>query len=381
MEATIPTAFSRKNPFPGRVRVNKLLSLPGSAKEIRHFEVDIAGSGLIYEVGDSLGVVPQNDIPLVDELIETLKLDPSVPVPSLSGETVPLRQALTRDYHITAPTKEFLLSVASKLPAQNELKQWIEDPTQKEALQKYLHGREIIDVLKEQPTVQFEAVEFAKSLRKIQPRLYSIASSQKTFPESVHLTIATLSYETYGRIRKGVASNFLAACESEKVLVFVHTAKHFRLPEDPSVPVIMVGPGTGVAPFRAFLQERGMTSGSGKNWLFFGDQKAEFDFLYKDELQEFQRSGVLNRLDTAFSRDQEHKIYVQNRMLENASEIYAWLEQGGYFYVCGDATRMAGDVDLALHQIIERAGGKSAEEAKEYVEAMKQAKRYRRDVY
>jgi sulfite reductase (NADPH) flavoprotein alpha-component len=226
-------------------------------------------------------------------------------------------------------------------------------------------------------------VAFVSALKKIQPRLYSISSSPKAHPGQVHLTVGAVRYEVNGLPRKGVCSTFLAerALALGTAGVFVHSNKAFRPPADPTVPMIMVGPGTGIAPFRAFLEERAATQASGKNWLFFGDQKAATDFLYRDELETLKSSGVLTRLDVAFSRDQKEKIYVQNRMLDAAAELYAWLEQGAYFYVCGDASRMAKDVDAALHQVVELAGKKSPSEAAAYVQALKTAKRYQRDVY
>lgn len=241
----------------------------------------------------------------------------------------------------------------------------------------------MIDFLLAHPGLQWSAEEFVKALRKLQPRLYSIASSQKAVGEAVHLTIATVRYETFGRNRSGVASTFLAdrTAGGLSVPVFVHTAKHFRLPEDPATPVIMVGPGTGVAPFRAYLQERKALGGGGKNWLFFGEQRRESDFLYGAELEALQAEGVLTRLDLAFSRDQEQKVYVQHRMREASAELYAWLEAGAHFFVCGDGERMAKDVDAELQAIVARESGCSAEAAAEYVEGMKKAKRYKKDVY
>jgi sulfite reductase (NADPH) flavoprotein alpha-component len=217
----------------------------------------------------------------------------------------------------------------------------------------------------------------------LQPRLYSIGSSLKAFPEQVHFIIATVRYESHGRQREGVASTYLADRLNleDRVPMFVHVAKGFRLPEDPSTPIIMVGPGTGIAPFRAFLQERLAIDASGKNWLFFGEQRAKCDFFYEDEFVAAQKAGALTRFDTAFSRDQSHKIYVQHRMLEHSKELFAWLEQGAHFFVCGDAARMAKDVDFALLQIIETEGGKTPEQAAEYVETLRQQKRYKRDVY
>jgi sulfite reductase (NADPH) flavoprotein alpha-component len=257
------------------------------------------------------------------------------------------------------------------------------DAARKKELDAYLWGREIIDFLLAHPGLGWTAEEFAKCLRKLQPRLYSIASSQKAVGESVHLTIATVRYESFGRRRSGVASTFLAdrTAGGVAVPVFVHTAKHFRLPEDLKTPVIMVGPGTGVAPFRAFLQERRATGGGGKNWLFFGEQRRESDFLYEEELVGLEREGVLSRLDVAFSRDQAQKVYVQHKMREASKELYAWLEEGAHFFVCGDGARMAKDVDAELHAIVERERGCSAEEAAAYVEGLKKAKRYKKDVY
>ena len=304
--------------------------------------------------------------------------------PGNDGQPVPLRLALLRHYQITQPGKQSLLeALAAHTDGNSIIKELLADPLRKDDLAKFTHGMEVIDFLLTHPSIRFTPEEFVKLLRKLQPRLYSISSSQRVHGDTVHLTVAAVRYETHGRPRKGVASVFLAerVGESVPVPLFFHSAKHFRLPENPALPVIMVGPGTGIAPFRAFLQERQATGATGKNWLFFGDQKAAYDYLYRDELEAMQASGVLTRLDTAFSRDQGEKIYVQQRMLENAEEVYRWLEEGGYFYVCGDASRMAKDVDAALHRIVETAGRKTPEEAAQYVEALKKAKRYRRDVY
>ncbi|MEY2905704.1 MAG: hypothetical protein RLZZ408_175, partial [Verrucomicrobiota bacterium] len=274
-----------------------------------------------------------------------------------------------------------LAAIAEKDPTASKFTAMV-TPEGKADLDAYLWGREVIDPLLEYPAAKFTAEEFVKCLRKLQPRLYSIASSQKAHATEVHLTVAAVRYESNGRKREGVCSTFLSdRADNAPVPVFVHTAKHFRVPEDPATPVIMVGPGTGIAPFMAFLQERKATGAAGKNWLFFGDQKAATDFLYREELEAWQKEGLLNKLSTAFSRDQAEKVYVQHRMLEAAGELYAWLEQGGYFYICGDASRMAKDVDTALHQVVEKAGGKSPEEAAAYVAELKTSKRYRKDVY
>jgi len=250
-------------------------------------------------------------------------------------------------------------------------------------LEKFLYGREIIHLLQAHPDVRFSPTEFVGFLSKLQPRLYSISSSPKAHPNEVHLTVAVVRYESLGRRCQGVCSTFLAdrVHESTPVPVFVQTSTNFRLPQNTDAPVIMIGPGTGIAPFRAFLEERRAVGARGKNWLYFGDQCQATDFLYREELENFLRDGHLVRLDTAFSRDQAEKIYVQQRMLENARELWSWLEAGAHLYVCGDAKRMAKDVDAALHQIISTAGGKTADQAAEYVRQLKQAKRYQRDVY
>jgi len=258
------------------------------------------------------------------------------------------------------------------------------DPLRKHEFEQYLYGMEFIDFLTNHPSISWTAEELIKTMRKLQPRLYSIASSMKAVGNSVHLTIATVRYESHGRKRKGVASSFLAdrTGPDVPVPVFVHTAKHFRLPEDPATPVIMVGPGTGVAPFRAFLQERKASGASGKNWLFFGEQRRSQDFMYEEELTALQNEGVLTKLDVAFSRDVAgQKVYVQHRMRENGKELFQWLEEGAHFYVCGDGARMAKDVDAELMKIAETEGGKTPEQAAEYIEGLKKSKRYKRDVY
>ena len=375
--------YSRKNPFPGRVVTNRVLSLPGSGKEIRHFEVSLAGSGLKYETGDSMGVYPENDPALVEELLAALSAAGDETVPGNDGAPVALRQALTRHYQITQPSKQFLEAIAARSEGASVLRELLADPLRKADVEKYTYGMEVIDFLLTHPSIHFAPEEFVKLLRKLQPRLYSISSSPRAFPEEAHLTVATVKYESHGRQRKGVASTYLAerADHPATVPLFFHSAKHFRLPEDGALPVIMVGPGTGIAPFRAFLQDRKVAGATGKNWLFFGDQKAAYDYLYREELETLRDEGLLTRLDVAFSRDQDEKVYVQHRMLENAVELYNWLEAGAHFYVCGDASRMAKDVDAALHKIVEIAGGKTPEEAAAYVEALKKAKRYKRDVY
>lgn len=383
MSSDSVSVYSRKNPFPALHRVNRMLSGSGSGKETRHHEICLAGSGLAYEVGDSLGVFPSNNPALVDEILSVAGLLGSAEVTGPDGQVKSLRELLIRDVVITTPGKEFLAAVVAKAgDSASDLAALTQDASKKKELDAYLWGREVIDFLFEYKGLQWEASEFAKALRKLQPRLYSIASSRKAVGEAVHLTIATVRYESFGRSREGVASSYLAdRSAGGTVPVFVHTAKHFRLPEDAATDVVMVGPGTGVAPFRAFLQERAATGGSGRNWLFFGEQRRASDFLYEEELMEWQRRGVLSGLDLAFSRDQAEKVYVQHRMRERSAELYAWLEGGAYFYVCGDAERMAKDVEAELVAVVCRESGRSEEAALEYVKALKDAKRYRKDVY
>ncbi|MFY8215869.1 MAG: sulfite reductase subunit alpha [Chthoniobacterales bacterium] len=381
MSSDSASIYSRKNPFPATISVNRKLTGERSEKDTRHFEVSLKGSDLSYEVGDSLGVFPENDPVLVDAILARTGLDGSTQITNHAGAEVSLRDALLKDYILTEPSKQLLQAVA----AQDETATFINgllDPATKGELEKWLWGRDVLDVLNEF-TLTFTADEFIKVLRKLQPRLYSIASSQRVVGEEVHLTVASVRYEAFGRQKSGVCSVFIAErAEGEgKVPVFVHGAKHFRLPEDPAKDMIMVGPGTGIAPFRAMLQERKATGASGRNWLFFGEQRSSSDFLYQDEFEAYLADSTLARFDTAFSRDQDFKIYVQHRILEAADELYQWLESGAYFYICGDASRMAKDVDAALHQVVEKAGGKSPEEAAAYIDALKKEKRYRKDVY
>lgn len=382
MGSETQTVYSRKNPFPARLLVNRKLTTEGSEKDTRHFEISLEGSGLKYECGDSIGVIPRNCPDLVDDIIRVLKAGGDEMVPGNDGQPKPLQEALLKDYAITQPSKQFIAAVAERGGDGTPLLRELLDPVRKNDLEQYLWGQEYIDFLLDHPSIGFTPEEFVKLLRKLQPRLYSIASSQKVFPETVHLTIAVVRYESHGRQRKGVASTFLAErAKDETFPVFVHVAKGFRLPEDGSTPIIMVGPGTGIAPFRAYLQERKVTGATGRNWLFFGEQRAKCDFLYGDEFQALQSEGILTKFHTAFSRDQAYKIYVQDRIRENAPEVWRWIDEGAHFFVCGDALRMAKDVDHVLHEIVQKEGGKTPEQASEYIEAMKKEKRYKRDVY
>jgi sulfite reductase (NADPH) flavoprotein alpha-component len=374
--------WSRNNPFPARLKTNRRLNKAGSAKDTRHFEIVLDGGGLSYEVGDALGVMPKNDPVLVEELLATLGCKGEEPVKDAHGQDSTLHEALLSTFVIRQPPPSFVKEAAMR--AGNVELLALLEPTRQADFDKWTWGREVIDVLKTCAAAKFAPAEFCGFLRKLQPRLYSISSSPKAHPGEVHLTVGAVRYESHGRTRKGVSSTWLAdrvALGETPVPVFMQHSHGFRLPEGGNAPVIMVGPGTGIAPFRAFLEERRATGATGKNWLFFGDQQRAFDFLYEEEFTAWQQDGSLTRLELAFSRDQAEKVYVQDRMREHAGELWSWLEAGAHFYVCGDARRMAKDVDAALHEVIHRAGGKSLEAAAEYVAKLKSEKRYQRDIY
>jgi sulfite reductase (NADPH) flavoprotein alpha-component len=370
----------RNNPFPAPLLANRQLNGEGSGKDTRHLAFSLARSSLAYEAGDALGVVPTNCPELVAEVLRILGAHGDETVPGPQGDTS-LRKALSAHCEITRISDLLLKAIAERTRDPGLVK--LTAPGVNGELTQYLRGRDVIDLLAAFPSVRFEPAEFVKLLRKLQPRLYSISSSPKACASEVHLTVAVVRYTSFDRLRKGLCSAFLAdrVPAGTPVPVFLHKNKHFRPPADPARPMIMVGPGTGIAPFRAFLQERREIGAPGRNWLFFGDQRQSCDFLYRDELEVMVRDRTLSRLDLAFSRDQSQKVYVQHRMLEHARELYAWLEEGGHFYVCGDAARMAKDVDAALHKAIEIAGQKSPDQAQEYVRALAAAKRYQRDVY
>ena len=386
-EATVSAAvaaprYTRANPFPARLVVNRRLSGPESEKDTRHFELDLTGWGLSFEVGDSLAVYPTNEPELVDEIIHTIGATGDEQVPRPKGKATTLREALLRDYSVKQPTPKFLKAIAQRASAAPTLS-YLLAADRKQDLETYLWGMEIVDFLSEHPSARFAPEEFVGLLTKLQPRLYSVASSLKAYPDQVHFIVDVVRYESHGRIRRGVCSAFLAErADDVPVPVFPSVAKHFHLPERPETPIIMVGPGTGIAPFRAYLQERKATGAKGKNWVFFGSQHESCDFAYGDEFNAFMKEGLLARLDCAWSRDQAQKVYVQHKMAENAPEIWKWIDaQGAHFFVCGDARRMAKDVDATLRRIVQEQGGKSVEQANEYVEKLKNEKRYKRDVY
>ena len=373
--------WTRQNPFPGKLTVNRRLSTEESEKDTRHFEIDLTNWGLSFEPGDSVAVYPTNDAALVDEIIRALGAKGDEPVMAAKTQK-PLREALLRDFSITQPTPKYLKAIAERAASAPMLTELLH-PNRKGDLENYLWGSEVIDFLLDHPSAKFKPEEFVTLLNKLQPRLYSVASSLRAFPEQVHFIVDVIRYESHGRVRKGVATGFLAErAQNVPVPVYPSSAKHFHMPDDPNVPLIMIGPGTGVAPFRAFLQDRQVTGAKGKTWLFFGAQREKCDYAYKDDWEKFTKDGLLTRLDCAWSRDQAHKIYVQNKMLDNAAEIWKWIDgEGAQFFVCGDAKRMAKDVDAALRKIVQEQGGKSIEEANSYVEQLKTDKRYKRDVY
>lgn len=371
---------SRQNPYPARLRVARPLNAPGSAKDTRHVEILLADLSLTYEVGDALGVFPQNCPALVEELLAALQLtgdeDPGMP------DAATLHDALLRRWNITQAPAAFFKAVAER--SSNARIRALADPSQKAELDAWLPGRDLIDVLHAAPDARWVPSDLSPLLRPLQHRLYSISSSPRMHPGEVHLTVGAVRYSLHGRSRKGVASCWLAdrvLPTGTPVPVFIHSSPNFRPPTDPSRPMILIGPGTGIAPFRAFLQERRVTGATGGNWLFFGDQCRATDFLYADELEPMHQDGFLTRLDLAFSRDQAEKVYVQDRMRSAATTLWSWLEDGAHFYVCGDARRMARDVDAALHDVIRTAGGRSVDDATAYVAALRTAGRYQRDVY
>ncbi|RVU78324.1 sulfite reductase subunit alpha [Pantoea dispersa] len=377
-EAPVIPGSNKQNPYAAALVTNKRLSGEQSAKDIRHFEFDLSDSGLKYEAGDALGVIPVNDAGLVSLLLSELKADYETPVPGFDRN---LGDLLTYQFEISEPSRKLIEWVGQHTTNQELLHVLQHDD--KDTLANWLWGKDTLDLLQLELKRSLSVPELVAMLRPLQHRAYSISSSSKAHPNQVHLTIASVRYHSGGRERKGVCSTYLAerVRRGEKPAIFISPNKAFRVPANNNAPLIMVGPGTGIAPFRAFLQERQATGAEGKNWLFFGDQHQEHDYIYADELAGWQQSGLLTHLDLAFSRDQEEKIYVQNRMLEKGAELYAWLQEGAYFYVCGDASRMAKDVDAALYEVVRQFGGLSSERAAAYIDQLKKDKRYLRDVY
>ena len=373
-------AYSMKNPFPATVLGVRSVTKPGSAKETIHVDYSLEGSGLTYVTGDALGVFPCNDPELVDTLIAALGLNAEEAVTLPDATQVSLREALITTYDITS-LKKSALTKWNAVAGSAKLAAVLED---KEALKDFVWGRDWLDLAQDAETAaKFEsAAAFTAILPKLTPRLYSIASSPDAVPGQVSLCVGAVRYTSHDRARKGVCSTYMAdrLKTGDKVRVFVHSNKGFRLPEDGATPIIMVGPGTGIAPFRAFWQQRVHDKATGPMWLFFGNPYKATDGCYEDELAPLVESGAL-KLSVAWSRDQAHKIYVQHLMLESGEEIWQWLEKGAAVYMCGDANRMAKDVEQALLTIIAKHGNRTEEEAAAYLADMKAAKRYQKDVY
>ena len=387
LEVTAPATsghaskYTRNSPYQSEVLVNYLLTAPGSEKETRHIELALE-EGMEYTPGDAVGIIPENRREAVDEVLKALGMRGDERVLDHYKVEIDLDEALRTRLAIGKLTRGSVNQLAKLAPTNEGLKA-LSGPDNKAIAEDYCWGREFVDLATEFPGIVTNPQQLFNILGRLTPRMYSIASSQKMHPDNVQTTVRVVRYDSHGKSRQGLCSGHLGerAPVGAKLPIFLHANGNFRLPEDDSMPVIMVGPGTGIAPFRAFLEERQATGAPGDNWLFFGEQREALDFLYKDQLQEMHKTGVLQRLDTAFSRDQAKKIYVQDRMTENAAELYAWLERGAYFYVCGDATRMAKDVELALLDSIAKGMNGTPEQAAEYLETMKKQKRYQRDVY
>ena len=369
-------AWTREKPFAAEVLANQRLTTRDSAKDIRHIELSLRDSGLSYEPGDALGVWASNPPALVDAILGALKLDGQTAV-AHESQTLPLRDWLLDRREITRLAKPFVIAHALRA-GHDDLDALVASPV---ALPRWLRERQPIDLLHAFPAA-WNAQDFVAALRPLTPRLYSIASSLKHVEDEAHLTVARVAYHAFGRAHVGAASEFLSSRVVEtRAPIFIEANERFRLPQDSARDVIMIGPGTGVAPFRGFVQERAATAAPGRNWLFFGNPHFSSDFLYQIEWQQALKRGQLQRLDLAFSRDQAHKIYVQQRIRQSGRELYAWLENGAHLYVCGDATRMAKDVHFALRDVIAEYGGKSVEDADAYLSQLASERRYSRDVY
>ena len=374
--------YSRTNPFKAEVLENINLNGRGSNKETHHLELSLEGSGLTFEPGDSLGIYPKNDSDLVDMLLMELDWDPEETVKvNKQGELRQLRESLISDFEITVLTKS-LIEQAAQLSGNEDLKELLK-PGNEERLKEYREGRDLLDFVRDFGSWGESAQEFVSILRKMPARLYSIASSLSAYPDEVHLTIGAVRYESHGRERKGVCSILCAdrLQPGDLLPIYIQHNQNFKQPKNPDTPIIMVGPGTGIAPFRSFIQDREESEAKGKTWLFFGDQHFVTDFLYQTEWQKWLKTGVLTKMDVAFSRDTDEKVYVQDRMREQSGELYEWLQEGAALYICGDEKNMAHDVHNTLIEIIEKEGNMSHADAQAYLEDMQQNKRYQRDVY
>lgn len=371
------SAYTKQNPYAATLLTSQKITGRNSGKDVRHVEIDLEGSGLTYQPGDALGVWYDNDPVLADAILAKAGLSGEESV-DVDGQAVSLRDALINSYEVTAANPQLVTRFA-ELSGSKKLAKLVED---KDKLREYAANTQVVDVLAEKKTA-LTAEQLLGLLRRLTPRLYSIASSQEEVGEEVHLTVGLVEYAHAEETRQGGASSFLSRRleEGESVKVFVESNNHFKLPADDNTPVIMIGPGTGIAPFRAFVQERDNRGAEGKNWLFFGDRTFTEDFLYQVEWQKYLKDGVVNRIDVAFSRDQAEKVYVQHRLLEHAAEVWKWLQGGAHVYVCGDANHMAKDVHDALLTIAEQQGNQSREQAEQYLSELRKNKRYQKDVY
>ena len=375
--STNPNAPTKDNPYSSELLVNRLMT-EGSDKETRHFELSLKDSGLEYLPGDSLGVVPTNCEEVIGDLLAAVGLSGDETV-EIGDEHVILRDALMHRLACTVLSK-IQIKKFNEIAKSEQLTDLLQIAN-KDSLVDYMWGRELIDLFLEFPQSGLSAQDFVGLLRPMPPRLYSIASSLSAHAEEVHLTVAVVRYEGNGRKRKGVCSSYLAERVGDTIPCYLHPNKNFKLPEDSSTPIIMVGPGTGIAPFRAFIEERQATGAKGKNWLFFGDRSQNTDYLYGNEWESYQKEGILNELDLAWSRDQQEKVYVQHKMLEKKAELWSWLQNGAVFYVCGDASRMAKDVDQALRTVAQDEGSMNEEEAATWIKGLQKERRYLKDVY
>ncbi|EGA66576.1 assimilatory sulfite reductase (NADPH) flavoprotein subunit [Vibrio brasiliensis] len=369
--------YSKQKPYTATLLTSQKITGRDSGKDVRHVEIDLEGSGLTYQPGDALGVWFENSSELANAILAKVGLS-GVESVEVDGESLSIHSALVAKYEITASNPQLVTKFA-ELSGSKKLQKLVED---KDKLREYAGNTQVVDVLAEKKT-KLTAEELVGLLRRLTPRLYSIASSQAEVEEEVHLTVGLVEYDKGDDKRYGGASSFLSQRleEGGEVKVFVENNNNFKLPQDDNTPVIMIGPGTGIAPFRSFIQERENRDAEGKNWLFFGDRTFTQDFLYQVEWQKYLKSGLLNRLDVAFSRDQAEKVYVQHRILENAEQVWQWVQEGAYIYVCGDATRMAKDVHEALVIVAEQQGKMSRDDAEEFINDLRKAKRYQRDVY
>lgn len=369
--------YSKTAPYTASFSVNQKITGRASDKDVRHIEIDLGDSGLRYQPGDALGVWYQNDPALVQELLELLWLKGDEPV-TVAGETQPLSQALQRHFELTQNTAPLVEKYAVLSRNETLLALVAEKP----ALQQFAQRTPLVDMVRQAPT-ELTPEQLIGWLRPLTPRLYSIASSQAEVESEVHITVGVVRYDYEGRARSGGASGYLAdrLNEDDEIQVFIEHNDHFRLPADPATPVIMIGPGTGIAPFRAFMQQREADGAEGKNWLFFGNPHFTEDFLYQVEWQRYVKDGLLTHIDLAWSRDQAHKIYVQDKLREKGEQVWRWIQDGAHLYVCGDANRMAKDVEQALLDIIVAHGGLDAEQADEFLSELRLERRYQRDVY